>query len=559
MELLRHDGVDGAEPRSEPADLAGNDGDDLVGAAVELAERLLAEAGRLESRAQRRRQARLGALVEDRDAKRFAFLLTDRVLRPADRAVGARQLAKLVAKRGAPRAFPLLDRLGLRLAAAAAPKAPGLVMPLVVARLRRESDPVILDARPDRLARHLARRRRQGISGNVNVLGEAILGDAEADRRRAAMLAQLADPAVDYVSVKLSAIAANLSVVAFDATVERLAERLAPLYRAAAVTTPPKFVNLDMEEYRDLWLTVGVFRALLERPEFERLPAGIVLQAYLPDSFTALVELTEWAQARVAAGGAPVKVRIVKGANLAMEAVEAEQHGWTPAPFATKAEVDANYKKMLDWALTPERAAAVRIGAASHNLYDLAWALLLAEARGVSERVDAEMLEGMAPGQSLAVARRARRLLAYTPIADRADFASAVAYLTRRLDENTAPENFLAALHRLAADPAALAEQRQRFEAAVRDRLTLSAEPRRRQDRRAASPPTPSGELGPFVNEPDTDFTLPANRAWLAAELAAPRDAALPDELTTLADIDEAVARARTAAARWRAAPAGAR
>ena len=101
------------------------------------------------------------------------------------------------------------------------------------------------------------------------------------------MLARLAATDVDYVSVKISAICAGISALAFDATVERVAERLRVLYRAARRVEPPKFVNLDMEEYRDLELTLAVFQPVLDEPEFERLDAGIVLQAYLPDSHAA--------------------------------------------------------------------------------------------------------------------------------------------------------------------------------------------------------------------------------------------------------------------------------
>ncbi|MCP6524979.1 proline dehydrogenase family protein, partial [Klebsiella pneumoniae] len=83
----------------------------------------------------------------------------------------------------------------------------------------------------------------------------------------------------------------------------------------------PKFINLDMEEYHDLDLTMEVFQKLLDRPELRHVEAGIVLQAYLPDSLSALQGLVEWADRRTAAGGAGIKVRLVKGANLAMEKV----------------------------------------------------------------------------------------------------------------------------------------------------------------------------------------------------------------------------------------------
>src|SRR6201991_3310080 len=106
--------------------------------------------------------------------------------------------------------------------------------------------------------------------------------------------------------------------------------------------------------------------------------------------------LAAFAAQRVAAGGAPVKVRIVKGANLAMERVEAELHGWPQAPYTSKAEVDASWKRLITTALDPRDAAAVGVGVASHNLFDVAWAMAL----GDRTRIEFEMLEGMAPAQS---------------------------------------------------------------------------------------------------------------------------------------------------------------
>jgi len=135
---------------------------------------------------------------------------------------------------------------------------------------------------------------------------------------------------------------------------------------------------------------------VLDRSEFLKLGAGIVLQAYLPDSWTAQQALVEWSRRRVGRGGAPIKIRIVKGANLAMETVEAQLHGWNRAPYATKAETDANYCRMVEWGCRRESAAS---GAAwalpSHNLLDV-WLLAFgccAKKNGVSDCVEIEMLE----------------------------------------------------------------------------------------------------------------------------------------------------------------------
>src|SRR5690606_13715915 len=117
---------------------------------------------------------------------------------------------------------------------------------------------------------------------------------------------------------------------------------------------------------------------ILEQPALQHLEAGIVLQAYLPDAVAALQALTGWAHQRRAAGGAGIKVRVVKGANLAMERVDATMHDWPLATWSSKQLTDTNYKRMLVRALTAENLASVRIGVAGHNLFDLAFAWLLA-------------------------------------------------------------------------------------------------------------------------------------------------------------------------------------
>ena len=144
-----------------------------------------------------------------------------------------------------------------------------------------------------------------------------------------------------------------------------------PLFKRANESSPKKFINLDMEEYKDLDLTLAVFKGILERPEFKNLEAGIVLQAYLPDALGAMIDLQEWAADRVASGGAPIKVRIVKGANLPMEIVDGAIHGWDVATWDTKQQSDTSYKAVIDYALTPERTKNVRIGVAGHNLFDV--------------------------------------------------------------------------------------------------------------------------------------------------------------------------------------------
>lgn len=493
---------------------------ELAQQSVKLAADLLAEAKRRLRPADAASMSRVARMMDDPAGKALTFALCDRVFRPKSAAGSARQFTGIVGDLGVPRYLGPVDRALFAAGALAARVAPWVVMPQVERRLRGETAAVILPGETEALRGHVERRRAEGVRLNLNRLGEAILGEEEAAKRLAANLALLQDPRVDYISVKVSAVCSQVSSLGFERSLADIRERLRTLYRAAAAHTPPKFINLDMEEYRDLELTAEAFMRTLEEPEFLRLPAGIVLQAYLPDSHLVQQALDAWAARRVAAGGAPIKVRLVKGANLAMERVEAELHDWPQAPYASKAEVDANFKRMLLWGCDPERTQRVRLGVGSHNLFDVALTLLLREARGVADRVEIEMLEGMAPHQAEAVRERAGSLLLYAPVVPREDFGSAVAYLIRRLDENTSDGNFLRDLFALEPGTPAWDRQRDAFLAAVASADRAPLGPRRTQDRRA--PRAGGADEGPrFHNAADTDWTLPANRAWVAQHLAA--------------------------------------
>ena len=497
----------------------------LAHRAVELAEALLREARAQQTPEEHAQSKKLARMMADPHGKDLTIALADQAFRSHRPERIADQLAYLLERHGVPRFMDWWERAALLLGGAMAHYLPSLVVPPIVSRLRHETQNVILPGEEEDLRRYLEERRRAGMRLNLNQLGEAILGEAEAARRLDAYLALLARDDVEYISVKVSSVFSQIDLVAFRPTVARVAERLRTLYRAAARhryrhpdgRITPKFINLDMEEYRDLDLTVTAFREVLDEPEFLPLSAGIVLQAYLPDSHRVQRALTAWAMARRRHGGAPVKLRIVKGANLAMERIDAAGHGWPQAPYETKAEVDANYKRMLEYGCRPEHAEAVHLGIASHNLFDIAYGLVLRDAHDVLPWIEFEMLEGMANHQARAVRARAGGLLLYAPVVRAEDFHSAIAYLVRRLDENTAPENFLRHVFDLEPGSPAWNAERDRFLAAFGIKTALSDAPRRTQDRstEARARPVPRPPDAGFENDPDTDWTLAQNRAWI--------------------------------------------
>ncbi len=488
--------------------------------AVRLAAEILNASREKESSTERARSGLMARMMVDEPGKKFTIAMADQVLRMKKPQRAAQRMDSLVEEYGVPKYFTGLDRLALKIGNKVAGWLPQTVMPIVKSKVRKDSEHVIISAEEKEFAKYLEQRKRDKIQVNFNQLGEAVLGNQEADRRLHDNENRLLAPGVDYISIKLSSIVSQISLTGYGQTLEAIKTRLRAIYRAAIKgggSHGPKFVNLDMEEYRDLHLTVDVFCELLDEPEFEDLEAGIVLQAYLPDSFEVLQLLTVWARTRFERTGAGIKIRLVKGANLAMEIVEASLEDWEQAPFHSKLEVDANYKRMIEFATRPENARIVRIGVGSHNLFDIAYAMSLRKKRGVEDRIEFEMLEGMANAQALEVRKRAGDLIMYAPVVLDVEFEAAVAYLVRRLDENTEPGSFLGALFGLKEGAPDWKEQRDGFLDACQLAFDpkLNSAPNRKQNRLTEQPePGPAGS--PFHNVSDTDFSLPANRQWAA-------------------------------------------
>lgn len=503
--------------------------DVLVERAIELARTLLQSSLQGSTRRERRRLTRLANLLEDDAARGLIFSLTDEVLRFRSPRPAASRFAALVRGQST-KGFGAIDALMLRTGARVARMMPSVVMPLVIRRIRMETDGMVISADDPSFANYLKKRRDEGARLNVNLLGEAILSDSEADERMRSVCDRISRPDVDYVSVKISAIVANLDAMAFDKSLEWICDRLRIIYRLASDSKPSTFINLDMEEYRDLELTLQSFMRVLSEPEFVKHNAGIVLQAYLPDSHDALERLGAWAADRHARGGGFIKVRLVKGANLAMETVEAEMHCWESAPYSTKEDVDASYKRLLSSALRSDWADVLRIGVASHNLFDVSWALVTAEDAGALDRIEIEMLEGMAPSQARVLLGQETPLLMYSPTVSDEDFAASIAYLTRRLDENTQPDNFLRALFSLRPDSSEFEIQAEKFRTAVQQSHTVST----LRKRHGVMVTTSTG----FANEPDGDAT-DANFRSLVQNALGSYEKPHFTEYTSVSEIDE--------------------
>ncbi len=499
---------------------------ELADLSVELAKVMLSLCERNTTAREREQAEVLGRMMGDRRGQVFTTLLTDRAYRSRSLKRAVEQARYLLEKIGPPEYLGPVERFSLKALRSVGSWVPTLSGTAMLNRIEAETSAFVLPA-GRQLDAYLSARAAEGTSVNVNHLGEEVLGEGEARARLEGYLELLQRPGVETLSVKVSSIDSQLSAFAFDAGVRRVSARLQQIYAAAMKHRRrdgrPKMVTLDMESYRDARITLAAFQDALGQPDFLELSAGIALQAYLPDSVTWHRELLEWSRQRRQRGGAPIRTRLVKGANLAVERVESNLRGWPNPIYPSKLDVDANYKRMLRTACAPENVDVAHVGVGSHNLFDVCFALLLRAQNDVTDGVSFELLEGMAEPLRRSLQQVGAPTLIYAPVVDEHEFPSAIAYLVRRLDENTAPENYLAHSFSIRVDSPAWIEQEQRFVEACERFADVSVEPRRTQDR--AHPGEGLALSADFENEPDTDFSLPHNRREFERWLSSTKDA----------------------------------
>jgi proline dehydrogenase len=298
---------------------------------------------------------------------------------------------------------------------------------------------------------------KDGIATSLDLLGEATVTQAEADRYaercREALETLSADaarwpsrPVLEQdsagpvprvnVSVKVSALTPLMRPEAPAVGRDDAARRLRPLLRVAREVNA--HLHVDMESLDTLEATTELFFELLDEEEFRQGPsAGLVLQAYLRESPAQLDRLLDWA--RATARTPPLVIRLVKGAYWDHEIVEARQHGWTPPVFEVKADCDRNFERLAGGLI--EARPAVRVAIGSHNLRSVAYAIAASRAAGGEDRdLELQVLRGLGDELARALADQGMRVRSYCPVGD---LVAGMAYLVRRLLENTSNESFL--------------------------------------------------------------------------------------------------------------------
>ena len=368
----------------------------------------------------------------------------------------------------------------------------------------------IAGATIDEAVPRLAELWKHGKAWSIDLLGEATISDREADRyrdrciealtilgREAAFWPSLSLLERDHLgpiprvelSVKISALSPRLDPIDPEGSYQSVATRLRPILDLA-IRLPASLI-FDMEQADTKTLVVEIFTRLFAEPSYRLYPyAGLALQAYHLETSRDIEELLSWVRKR----GAPIAIRLVKGAYWDSDTIRYRQRGWPVPLFEHKAETDANYESLTQLMLS--QTSLIRPAFGTHNLRTLAFIEAVAESMGLpSETWEYQMIFGMAEPFQHAVMQQGRRLRLYTPVGD---LLPGMAYLVRRLLENTSNESFLRkeyvesqSLSTLLAPPV-LAELNQK---------------------------QPSHHAG-FYNEPQRDFSQANNREAMQQALA---------------------------------------
>ncbi|SFL45649.1 RHH-type transcriptional regulator, proline utilization regulon repressor / proline dehydrogenase / delta 1-pyrroline-5-carboxylate dehydrogenase [Desulfomicrobium norvegicum] len=369
--------------------------------------------------------------------------------------------------------------------------------------------------------KNLKKIRKDGFAFTVDILGEASVSEIESEaylneyielldalKKEHASWAALGGGELDWghapkvnISVKPTALFSQASPKDFEGSVRGIENRLATILRK--VKEMNGFMRIDMEQYKFKDITLEVYRRLRSSEEFRDYPhLGIVLQAYLKDTDKDLADLLAWSRAQ----GLPISIRLVKGAYWDSETVIAKQNGWDIPVWTIKAESDAAYERQAKVIL--ENHDICHFGCASHNIRTIAAVMETAKALNVpDERYEFQVLYGMAEPVRKGLMKVAKRVRLYAPYGD---LLPGMAYLVRRLLENTANESFLrqsfaeeAEVERLMENPVATVE-------------------REKAQRRPGADPEIKG-LTRFENEPFADFTQEAVRRAFVDALAVVR------------------------------------
>ena len=493
----------------------------------------LLEISKLAQTSKERRESRLIAkLLPNPQIKSLLLVLADRLFRTKNSIKTKKLLFEKKALFTSVSGLTIWEKLVSKSALLFLSLFPLLAVPWLRHYVRSKMKRVLFEKEDPAFFEFISKADQEGFIITVNRLGESILGEEEAEKRFQNSLEDLLNPLIKGISIKLSSLFSTISSLGFqDNILPHMKERMLFLLKTTKKMDHMPLITIDMEEYRDLYVTQELVCDIAQNPEVHDVRFGVAIQAYIPDSYAVVKRLISISKQRVETGGKPIYIRLVKGANLLVEQFEAHIRNWPQVTFATKQETDASYTllmKLLFSEIGPciksesqsknqskSQSGSIEVGIATHNIFDMAYGLVLAHAYGVQDHVWYEMLAGMAPQVTRAMKEIAEHhLMLYCPVAEKEEITSTISYLIRRLDENIEKEHFLPALaEALVQKTGKWRQESEKFVKSIEEQVSVSHLPHKT----AYSIPSQLAIIEnitntPLFNCPDIDWTYLENR-----------------------------------------------
>lgn len=333
--------------------------------------------------------------------------------------------------------------------------APGIMAGIVKKNITEMSKLFITGESPEKTHPVLVNGRKKSLCFTIDLLGEATLSESEAEvyqNRYIELISWLSKKQEDWphhkildedergpipklnVSVKTTSLYSQINECSWEESKKNIKKKLRPIFTLSKNNFV--FLNLDMESYKHKNMTLEIFKELVLETEFKDYPHwGIVIQAYLKDSFKDLEDLVAFSKSR----SQPITIRLVKGAYWDYETIYADQQNWPNPVYTIKEECDANYEACTKLLL--ENYPYIRTAIASHNVRSISYAMVLANELKMDKRaIEFQMLYGMADEIKAAIVKKKYRLRQYATVGE---LIPSMAYLVRRLLENTSNTSFL--------------------------------------------------------------------------------------------------------------------
>lgn len=373
--------------------------------------------------------------------------------------------------------------------------------------------------------RSIARLRHRNLAFTADMLGESVVTDSEADLYQSTCLDLIRDLSAKLdaeperslidrdhdgpiprmnLSIKLSSLTAHFDPLDEAGTIRKVGDRLRPILDSAL--RHKAFIHFDMEQFAYKGITLELIRRILSEPAYKDWPHfGFVSQAYLIDSASDLEMMRDWSRER----GTPVTVRLVKGAYWDFEVTTARSAGWPLPVWTEKWQSDANYERLSRFLIDNHRL--LKPAFASHNARSLSHAIVAAESAGLPrDAFEIQTLYGMGDSLQRALAAQNYRVRVYTPYGA---MLPGMAYLVRRLLENTSNDSFLKAAESssVSAEQLMVSPETEHDMGIITKSRSWTRLYQAQETKRLKVEAT--GSLAQsFENEPLTDFTINENK-----------------------------------------------